>query len=174
MAAIQGIVRGHGGAVKIYSEESRGTTIKVLLPASSHPAETRPSHGAGLELGKPLSGTVLVVDDEPEILRLARKILERQGLQVLTAQDGKLGLETFAQHADEIVLVLLDLTMPNMHGEETFRRLRQARPELPVLLMSGYNEQDATQRFVGKGLAGFISKPFQVEELLEQVRAQLT
>jgi CheY-like chemotaxis protein len=91
---------------------------------------------------------------------------------VVEAPDGRRGLEVFDQRASELVLIFVDMTMPEMNGEETFREIRQ-RTSLPVILMSGYNEIEATRRFTAKGLAGFLPKPFTPEELVERLRATL-
>ena len=91
------------------------------------------------------------------------------GFDVLSARDGAEALDLYREHADEIVCVLLDLTMPLMDGEEAFREIRRVDPEVIVILSSGYNEQDATRRFDGKGLAGFIQKPFTISSLKRKV-----
>ena len=94
-------------------------------------------------------------------------------MKVLTAEDGRDGLAVFGDHADKIDCVILDLTMPHLDGEETFRELRKIRPDVAVILASGYNQQDVTQRFTGKGLAGFLQKPFRLESLTEMVKGIL-
>jgi CheY-like chemotaxis protein len=95
------------------------------------------------------------------------------GFQVLQASDGPQGVETFRRHAAEIDAVLLDLTMPGMNGEEVFRALRAIRPDVRVLLMSGYDEQEAAARFAGEGPAGFLQKPYRPEDLLRAVQQAL-
>jgi CheY-like chemotaxis protein len=165
MSAVLGIVRGHGGAVRIYSEPGKGTTFKVLFPAvEEQQAEPsgEPAAEAPLYRG---SGAVLLVDDEPTVLTVGGRMLQKMGFEVLTAGDGIEAVEIFRQHQDEIVCIVLDLTMPRMDGEETFRELRRIRSGVPVLLCSGYNEQDVVNRFAGKGLAGFIQKPYKLGEL---------
>jgi CheY-like chemotaxis protein len=101
------------------------------------------------------------------------QMLSTGGYSVLTAANGQEAVDQYAQRADEIALVVLDMTMPVMDGEEAFREMRRIRPEVRVLLTSGYNEQDATNRFAGKGLAGFIQKPYRAAELLTRVREVL-
>lgn len=110
-------------------------------------------------------GLVLIVDDEPEVRAVVGRMVERQGFEVLRAEDGRIGLELFRTHADTLVCVLLDMTMPHIDGAETFRRMHQAHPDVPVILMSGYSEHDAMLQFAGKGLAGFLQKPFRPQEL---------
>ena len=95
------------------------------------------------------------------------------GFEVLLARDGREALDVFTVHQDRIVLVLLDLTMPYMDGEETFRALRMRDPRVRVLLSSGYTEQEITARFAGKGLAGFIQKPYTLREMARMVQAAL-
>jgi CheY-like chemotaxis protein len=161
LSAVLGIVRGHRGAIKIYSESGEGTTFKVLFPASDEPETDfqRPqASGAGNEWKG--SGTVLVVDDNETVRDVAKRMLTRMGFDVLMAVDGTAAIGLFERRKEEIVCVLLDLTMPQMDGVECFRELRRIKPEVRVILSSGYNEKEATQRFTGKGLAGFVQKPY--------------
>ena len=108
----------------------------------------------------PRGGTILLVDDDPAVRHVAAQMLDGLGFKVLTAGDGREGLEVFRQHDGEVDCVILDLTMPEMGGEEVFGELRRLRSDICVILSSGYNEEDVTQRFVGQGLAGFIQKPY--------------
>ncbi len=175
MSATQGIVRGHKGTIKIDSELGKGTTFKVLFPASELPANgsaIRP-RDQGVAEGWQGEGTVLIVDDEERIRVVIKKMLGRMGFDVLTASDGGEGVEVFREHADEVVCVLLDLTMPHMDGEETFREMRRIRPDVKVILCSGYSMHSITQRFAGKELAGFIQKPYKMAALKEKLIAVL-
>jgi CheY-like chemotaxis protein len=116
-------------------------------------------------------GTVLVVDDENAVRDVARLLLESLGFRTLLASDGIEALAVYRKHRAQIVCVLTDLTMPTLDGEETFRELRRIDPGVRVLLMSGYNEQDAIARFIGKGVAGFIQKPFTLADLTQRLRS---
>jgi len=171
MSAVLGIVRGHHGAIRIHSELGKGTTFKVLFPASELPANGDATQKRDVDEAKAWRGrgTVLVVDDEESIRATVKQALSRMGFSVLTAVDGREAVEVFRTRADEIVCVLLDLTMPHMDGEQAFGELRGIRSDVKVILCSGYNEQDATRHFVGKGLAGFIQKPYDLLALREKL-----
>ncbi len=169
LAAVLGIVRGHRGALKVYSEVNKGTTFKVLLPATKEKPVTYVTEDSP-ETTWQGSGSVLLVDDEEVLLTVTSKMLERLGFTVLTASNGMEALDLFRERIDDIRCVILDLTMPNMNGEECFRELRRIRTDIPVILSSGFNEQEATQRFVGKGLAGFMQKPYRFSTLASKLR----
>ena len=119
------------------------------------------------------TGTILVVDDEEIVRRTATSALERAGYTVLQASNGQEALAVYEQQPGSIDLVLLDMTMPVMSGEETLQALRKRYPHVKVILSSGYNEVEAIQRFAGKGLAGFLQKPYAARTLLESVKALL-
>jgi two-component system cell cycle sensor histidine kinase/response regulator CckA len=173
LAAILGIVRGHQGAIKISSEPEKGSSFKVLFPAV--PPETE-NQGEKIKNGKPVwqgGGTILLVDDDETIRLVGKRMLERLGFEVITVADGQEAFESFRRGADQILCVLLDLTMPRLDGEECFRELRRIRKDARIIVTSGYNEQEVTQRFIGKGLAGFIQKPFALNTLQEVLRAAL-
>ena len=163
MAAVLGIVRSHKGAIKVYSEPGKGTTFKILFPAGAMPAglfERREGAGASWQG----SGNVLLVDDEETIRALGSEMLKELGYQVVTAEDGRQGVEVFSGRSD-IDLVILDLTMPHMDGEQCFRAIREIDPKVRVVMSSGFNEQEVSEKFVGKGLSGFVQKPYTLSSL---------
>lgn len=172
LSAVLGIVRGHRGAIKVYSEPGKGTSIKMVFPSSQLPARAV-EPASELPAAWRGQGMVLIIDDEPFVIDLARCMLEKMGFTVLTARNGHDGLHVFEREGANIRLVLLDMTMPQLDGEETFRELRRIRSDVLTILSSGYNEQTATSRFAGKGLAAFIQKPYTFEQLQATVRKVL-
>ena len=169
LAAVMGIVRGHKGAIKVYSSPGKGTTFKVFFPASDAVA-VRPAPEVMSFRGE---GLAMVIDDDQGVREAASRLLEFFGFRVLQGFDGRHGAEVFRQHANEVVVIILDMTMPEMNGEETFREIRRIRADVPVILSSGYNEIEATRRFTAKGLAGFLQKPFTPKELTQKLALAL-
>ncbi len=170
MSAILGIIRGHNGTIKVYSEVEKGTTIKVLFPAVdglSPISLTAMSDSAEQKIRA--SGTILVVDDEEMLRNVAAAMLKSGGYEVILAEDGVDAIAKLEKYKDTIDCVLLDMKMPRMGGEEAFTEMRRIKPEIKVLLSSGYNEQTATNRFAGKGLAGFVQKPYTLKKILAKI-----
>lgn len=169
MAAVQGIVRGHHGAIRIYSEPGKGTTFKILLPATEESPDAV-AKGA-VESGVwSEHGSILLIDDEEAVRSIGAKMLRKIGFTVTTASNGIEALKIFREKPAEFAFVLLDLTMPQMSGEECFRELRRIDNDVRIIMTSGYNEQDVTQRFVGKGLTGFLAKPFQISNMKDVIK----
>jgi two-component system, cell cycle sensor histidine kinase and response regulator CckA len=171
LSAVHGIVHSHGGALRVESEPGTGTTFTILFPAALLPAEPGQPDLASAEWEG--GGTILVVDDVAMVRTLATRVLERIGLQVISASDGAQAVEVFRKRHGEIDCVLLDLNMPRMDGEETFDALEEIQPGVAVVLTSGSSEQDATQRFAGRGLAGFLQKPYELAKLEGTIRGVL-
>jgi PAS domain S-box-containing protein len=171
LAAVMGIMRSHQGTIRIRTDPGQGTSFRVLFPAVPGPAarQEQPSAARSHWRG---SGTILVVEDEEEVREVAERILQDFGFETVTAVDGRDALDVMEREGDRVNAVLLDLSMPRMGGQETFRRLRESRPELPVIMMSGYTEQVVAPQFTGPGpvLTAFLQKPFLAEDLMAILR----
>jgi two-component system cell cycle sensor histidine kinase/response regulator CckA len=165
MAAVLGIVRAHQGAIRVTSHQGWGTTVTVLLPPMAA-AAAAPS-APGPELAEPATkvpATALVIDDEPALRAVVRRLLVRIGYGVLDAPGGQEGLDLLEKRPD-ISCVLLDLTMPGLSGEETLRRIRARRPALPVVIMSGYTADEIRERLDEPQSVGVLEKPFRLADL---------
>ena len=170
LAAVQGIVRGHGGVVELESAPGIGTTFTVLLPRFDPPG-----HKEAAPADEEVHGDacVLVVDDEEMVRRVCGGVLEKAGYRVVYATDGAEAVEVFRRHIDEIDCVLLDLSMPCKSGAEVFVELRELRANLPVVLSSGFAEQELLDRFRGAGLADVVQKPAPRQVLLSKIAAAI-
>ena len=169
LAAVYGILRGLHAGIHIVSTPGEGASFTVHFPALDRPAVDKMATWEPMPVSYKMIGTVLLVDDEESVLRVTKRILESQGLSVITARDGQEGVDVFRERMTEIDCVLLDLTMPRMDGEQALGNLRELRPDIPVLLSSGFSESEVVKRFVGKGLTGFVGKPYNFDELLSAV-----
>jgi PAS domain S-box-containing protein len=168
MSAVLGIIRGHNGAIFVYSEVGKGTTIRVLFPLIEETNEERIPIAKTIQKEKEeiiQSGKILIVDDDDDVRNTCRNLVEYIGYQTITAADGSEALEKLKKNEDKIILVILDLTMPNLDGVKTFKEMRKNKLNVPVLLSSGFTEQEAIGRFNFEGLSGFIQKPYHINSL---------
>jgi CheY-like chemotaxis protein len=170
LAAVMGIVESHHGHIRIRSAPGEGTTFRILFPAVPHTAEVGPPRVSAIQWRG--QGTVLVVEDEEGVREVVRRMLERLGFQVITAEDGIAALERLEAHQGAIAAVLLDLSMPRMTGQEALHEVRQLRPDVPIVLMSGYTEQEVASKLLDSvgGATGFLQKPFLPEDLTSALR----
>ena len=171
LAAVAGILRGHKGAILVSSAPGQGSCFTVLFPAAARAAEERPA-AAGMAAVRG-SGVVLVVDDEKLVREMVKKALERYGYTVLLADGGLAAIDLLKRHPADVALVVLDLSMPRMSGEEALPELRKIRPEVKVLVSSGYSESETMTMFKGQRVSGFIQKPYTGAGLAEKVKACL-
>jgi CheY-like chemotaxis protein len=172
LAAVIGIVRAHRGGLSVTSEPGCGSKFRVLLA----PAQT----GASEEPGRPLapdswrgSGTILVIDDEDLVLDVTRSMLDVLGFRVILASSGTEGLAMFSSRQSEIRAVILDMTMPDMNGAEVLRTIRGIRSDVPVLLISGYSEDDLGSILDTNHADGFVRKPFSVATITAKLKSVL-
>lgn len=166
LAAVYGTVSGHGGSIVIDSEEGRGTTMTVLLPAGSGAEPGDHSEPELVSLGE---GCLLLVDDEDTVRRVAQGMLGSLGYLVVSAASGSEAVSMFEGDPEAFDLVILDMIMPGMSGAETFRALREIRPEVPVLICSGYAQDDQIASLNGERRVGFARKPLGLNDLAEAV-----
>lgn len=170
LASVYGIVKNHRGYITIQSEENEGTTCTIYLPALEVEAEQAPDSPRARTTG---TKTILVVDDEAAILALTKEMLEPIGFQVLTANGGQAALDIVCEHQGDIHLVLLDMGMPTMDGPTAFPLLTAQRPEMKVILFSGYELDATTQALLDAGASAFLMKPVTSQELVAEIRRVL-
>ena len=174
MSAVLGIMQGHRGTIKIESKLGVGTTVRVLFP--TYKLEEQPSESGAKskkkKSNKSLKGTgmILVVDDEDFVRNMTRKMLEQAGYTVKTAADGVECLKAVEKYSNEIAAILLDLTMPGKDGVEVLRELRCKKSTIPVLISSGYSEQEVEKKLDGESSRGFVPKPFMRKTLLQKIK----
>jgi signal transduction histidine kinase/CheY-like chemotaxis protein len=170
LAAVLGIVRSHRGAIAVESSPGAGTRFRLLLPAVGVASSNRPVPQAPPQKTPASIGTILIVDDDDGVRTVSTLSLERAGFRVVTARDGEEGMALMEQRGGDFDAVLLDMTMPRLSGAETCHLIRQLRPELPVVLTSGYTEPDAGARLDILGVAGFLQKPFTPAILVKMIQ----
>lgn len=173
LSAVLGIMSSHGGALKIESEPGKGSTFRALFPASRKVQEDN-VEPVRTDLNLVGAGTVLFVDDEPLIRSVAETMISAMGFNVVCASDGLEGLNRFKEYRDEIKLVILDLTMPNMDGDEVFREIRKLHSDIPILISSGYNENEMLTRFTDSVPDRFLKKPYSAAQLSGKIRSILS
>jgi PAS domain S-box-containing protein len=169
MASVLGIMRGHRGALLVQTRLGEGTTIRALFPAAAPSAEEAPPKPASSPTGTRHTGTVLVADDERLVRRVATVALQQLGLTVVEAADGQQAVERYREHADSIVLLVLDLSMPGLGGREVLATIRQHAPDLPAIFSSGFSEQSLEP---GEK-AHFLPKPYRIRDLHDLVEQLL-
>jgi two-component system, cell cycle sensor histidine kinase and response regulator CckA len=170
LASAYGIIKNHGGMITVYSEIGHGTTFNIYLPETNKDVLSESSPENGLIRG---SATILLVDDEEMIIEVGKAMLERMGYRVMVCRQGQAAVKEITERGNEIDLVILDLIMPGMDGGQTFDSIRRIRPEMPVLLSSGYAINGHANEIMQRGCNGFIQKPYNIAELSSKVRSVL-
>ncbi len=171
LAAVAGIVRGHKGSIIVTSAPGKGSSFTVLFTSAAASAEQLPVPAPRAALQG--SGVILVVDDEAVVREMAKKALEHYGYTVLLADSGFAAIELCRRQSTDIALVVLDLSMPNMSGEEALPELRKIRPKAKVVISSGYSEAETMTLFRGQQVSAFIQKPYTPRGIAEKVKLAL-
>jgi PAS domain S-box-containing protein len=171
LSSAYGIIKSHGGIINVYSEKGKGSTFNIYLPASRNEVTSKEERFAE-EMVKGRE-TILLVDDEKEILDVGEEMLEAMGYSVLVARSGKEAVEVYENHKDEIDLVILDMIMPGIGGSETYDRIKEENPKVKALLSSGYSIDGQATEILEKGCDGFIQKPFTMIKLSGKIREVL-
>ena len=166
LASVYGIIKAHGGYVDVESKVNQGTTFEIYLPATTKRVGKAKKDSEKL-IKK--TGTVLIVDDEADVLKICTSVLENIGYRVLSAKDGQEAIKLYRNNKDEIDIVLLDMIMPNMSGGELYDRLKEINPEVKVLLSSGYSIDGEATEILNRGCDGFIQKPFDIKKLSAKI-----
>jgi two-component system, cell cycle sensor histidine kinase and response regulator CckA len=173
LAAALGIVRGHKGAIGVESLEKVGSTFTVLLPATARPASGRLGERHTLQSPEPSAGVILLIDDEDLVRHAARAALEHAGFTVFEACDGQDGTDLFSRLHDRVSAVLVDLTMPRLDGHGVWEYIRRLRPDMRVIISSGFDESEAMRQFGSDPSLAFLQKPYTAAALTEKIRGVL-
>lgn len=177
LSAVIGIVKANKGYIDVRSKVGEGTTFSVFLPQAPDNGEEDEKENDALsndDRGRWKGwGTILVVEDEPVIREVSEFFLKELGFEVVLAKDGREGVELFREHQNRVTVVMMDLNMPNMHGEQAFEAIRAIRADVPVLVVSGYSEQEVVRRFSRAKGAQFLRKPFMGSQLAEKLKVCL-
>ena len=171
LAAVLGIVRSHYGAIQVESAPGRGTTVTVLFPKTTARAVESGQVPAPSDrpMPSPQSRTVLVVDDEQPVLSVTGRILTKAGYRIITATDGAQAIACVKEHRDELDAIILDMAMPNMSGPEALKHIHKIIPDIPVIIASGFSEEEVQSEFRHCHVAAILQKPYSADILLRQL-----
>jgi PAS domain S-box-containing protein len=172
MSAVLGIIKSHGGVLQLFSQPSQGTTLKVFLPALlNEPTGDENQSSSTASESWQGSGTILLVEDEDEVRFITKELLKMFGFTVLEAVNGKEALEMYQKNAAEIMLVFTDIGMPVMDGYDLVEKLKNLKPELPIIISSGFGDAEVNARIGSDNIAGIISKPYKADKLREVLKS---
>lgn len=168
LSTVIGIVRSHGGFLKVETEQGKGSAFHVFLPATTDGAH-QARRTEPLSVSRGHGETILVVDDEPEIVKVIETVLRQNGWNVVTASDGLEGVATFLHHSGEIRAVITDMVMPNLDGIGLIRSIRKLAPDLTILVSSGYSNEQSREALREMRVDGFLQKPFSARQIIAQM-----
>ncbi|MBN1545639.1 MAG: PAS domain S-box protein [Syntrophaceae bacterium] len=167
LATVYGIIKGHGGIINVYSEKGKGTTFNIYLPASKKEVKAEVNLTRSVLRG---TETLLIVDDEPTILKVTGDLLQTLGYKVLRAASGQEAIEIYRTHQGKIQLVILDMVMPVWGGGQTYDELKKINPRVKAILSSGYSLNGEAKTILGRGVKAFIQKPFMIDSVSRTIR----
>lgn len=170
LSSAYGIIKNHGGFIDVHSQKGQGSTFTIFLPAAREEAPIEEKSESKMQKG---TETVLIVDDEKLIVDIGVQILVKLGYRVVTANSGKEAIEIYRRMRDEIELIVLDMVMPQMSGNETYDHLKRINPNVKVILSTGYSDEGRTRKILQKGCNGFLQKPFKIIEFSQKLRSVL-
>lgn len=168
LSAVQGIVSKHRGVIRFDTAPGKGTTFTILLPTADAPRPDSTADEPEAPDATP-SQRVLVVDDDDALRDALVKRLQRSGFEVVQACDGLEAVKVFSESAQSIDCILLDVSMPRLGGEEVYRKVTALRKDVPIIVMSGFTDMEALERFEGANLSGVLQKPIAAKDLLRAV-----
>ena len=171
MAAVYGIITNHHGSISVLSKPGKGTTITINLPAIeevvTHGTKSTPGVKQITSEGE---GTILVIEDEPDVMEITHATLKRLGYEVIEATTGKEALLRLKEAQKPIDVALLDVKLPDMNGLELYTQIMENRPALKVLVFSGYAQDGPVREILNSGAEGFIQKPFSIKSLSKKLK----
>jgi two-component system, cell cycle sensor histidine kinase and response regulator CckA len=167
LASAYGIIKNHGGIINVYSEKGHGATFRIYLPTSTNQLIKEKIRHEAVLTGSEL---ILLVDDEEMVADIGKDMLEKLGYKVLVATGGNEAIKLLKTNRNQVDLVVLDMIMPDMSGGETFNRLRAIKPDIKILLSSGYSLNGRALEIMQRGCNGFIQKPFNVKQISRKIR----
>ena len=174
LSVVEGVVRAHGGAIRVASAIGSGSTIQILLPCGNEEPSKNPAAAPVLRTaGKP-PATILVVEDEHTLLMAVARMLQNSGFSVLTADDGAAAVDQLRLHRENIALLFLDATVPGLSSREVLEEARRIRSDMPVILTSAFSQSMIDSSFAGLHVNHFISKPYRLADLTELLQRVLT
>ena len=174
LSTVYGIVKRHNAALSLTSKPNHGTTFRIYFPATTEAVPREKMEGASrTPIVTTTTQTILLIDDEKQLLDIVQTMLEEMGFSVITASGGKEGLKSFRKYVNQLSMVILDFSMPDMTGKEVFNEIKKHAPQIPILIATGYGEEIELQELKSSGVNHIITKPFTFEQLKKKITSVL-